>query len=64
MKTRRRRNRFDAPRTAKQFLEAQLEAPTEAEWYAARIECLGRVMFGDLWDAGEPKAVREQSEHP
>lgn len=64
MKIRRGRNRLVTARTAMQFLEAQLEAPTEAEWYAARLECLGRVMFGDLWDSNEPKAARQQSEHP
>lgn len=64
MKLRRGRKRLVTARTAMQFLEAQLEAPTEAEWHATRLERLGRVIFGDLWDSNEPKAAREQPEPP
>lgn len=64
MKFHRRTIRCRERLNALQRLEAQLEKPNEAKWYAARLERLGRVIFGDPWDSGEPKATKEQPVNP
>lgn len=49
------------PLRAVDLLEARLKIKDDA-WYAARLERLGRVIFGDLWDPGAPKAASENTE--
>lgn len=50
--------------SAMQLLAENLATLDEAAWYAARIERLGRAMFGDLWDSDKAGAAREQQESP
>jgi hypothetical protein len=49
------------PLNALEQLEASLETSDDASWYAARLELLGTVIFGDLWKSGESKAADENS---
>jgi hypothetical protein len=52
--------------TAMEFLAAHLVIPDEAAWYAARLERLGQVMFGDLWnnDVPQPTSKPETKTEP
>ena len=50
--------------SAMQVLEAHLNNQDEAAWYAERIERLGKVIFGDLWESDKSEAVRKQQEMP
>lgn len=36
-------------------LEAHLQTKDDAAWYAERLERLGVVMFGELWETDKPK---------
>jgi hypothetical protein len=42
-------------------LEAGLQTPDEAAWYAERHERLGRALFGDLWDSEETESPKQNN---
>lgn len=64
MKKRRQTIRRREPLSAMQQLEASLETMDEVAWYAERIEQLGMIMFGGLWNTekAEAKTASENSE--
>jgi hypothetical protein len=43
-------------------LEAGLHTQDEASWYAERLERLGRILFGDLWDTEARKDSQERAD--
>ena len=45
--------------SALERLGRRLDTRNEAASYAARLELLGRTMFGALWDSEEPKTDKE-----
>ncbi len=59
---RRRITPRDGHRSALDRLEAGLQTQDEAAWYAERLERLGRLLFGDLWDANPRESAQRKSE--
>jgi hypothetical protein len=49
-----------------ELLAAHLVVPDESAWYAERLEQLGQVMFGDLWnnDVPQPTSKPETNTEP
>lgn len=60
MRQRRHQRKKVHQSTALQRLAELLETKDEAAWYAARIDRLGRAVFGDLWKPAECEATKEQ----